>query len=134
MSQRGTDKSQVAEDRTKETRSFVRRVKTITRQKYTAEEKIRIVLEGFRREVTVNELCRREGIKPHSYYAWTKEFMEAGKERLSRDSVRDATQREVEVLRRENGELKQLVGELCLEAHRLKKTAIPSLNAGPTRG
>ena len=92
------------------------------------------MLEEFRREVTVNELCRREGIKSHSYYAWTKEFMEAGKERLSRDSVRDATQREVEVLRRENGELKHLVGELCLEAQRLKKTAIPSLNAGGTRG
>ena len=60
--------------------------------------------------------------------------MEAGKERLSRDSVRDATQREVEVLKRENGELKQLVGELCLESHRLKKTTIPSLNASPTRG
>ena len=102
MSQRGTDNGQSAEDCTKEIRSFLRRVKTITRRKYTAEEKIRIVLEGFRREVTGNEMCRREGIKPHSYYAWTKEFMEAGKERLSRDSVRDATQREVEVLRREN--------------------------------
>ena len=66
----------------KEARFFFRRVKTITRRKYTAEEKTRIVLEGFRREVTVNELCRREGIKPHSYYAWTKEFMEAGEERL----------------------------------------------------
>ena len=82
-------------------------MKTITRRKYTAEEKIRIVLEGFRREVTVNELCRREGIKPHSYYAWTREFMKAGKERLSRNSVRDATQRELKVL-------KQLVGKLCL--------------------
>ncbi len=119
MSQRGTTKGQVAEERTKETRSFVRRVKTITRRKYTAEEKIRIVLEGFRREVTVNESCRREGIKPHSYYAWTKEFKEAGKERLSRDSVRDATQREVEVL-------KQLVGELYLEAQRLKKQRFPT--------
>ncbi len=59
MSQRGTEKTQLSEDRTRETRSFVRRVKTITRRKYTAEEKIRIVLEGFRREVTVNELCRR---------------------------------------------------------------------------
>ena len=54
------------------------------------EEKIRIVLEGFRREVTVNDLCRREGIKPHSYYSWTKEFMETGKEKLTHDSVRDA--------------------------------------------
>ena len=60
------------------------------------------MLEGFRQEVTTNELCRTEMINPHSYYAWTKEFM-GRLERLSRDSVRDATQREVEVLRRENG-------------------------------
>ena len=92
---------------------------------YTPEEKIRIVLEGFRREVTVNDLCRREGIKPHSYYSWTKEFIEAGKERLTRDSVRDATQHEVGQLKRENGELKELVADLSLEAYRLKKTAIP---------
>ena len=113
-------------------KSFVRTVKAATRRKYTPEEKIRIVLEGFRREVTVNDLCRREGIKPHSYYSWTKEFMEAGKERLARDAVRDATQQEVGQLKRENGELKrengelkQLVADLSLEAYRLKKTAIP---------
>ena len=92
MSQSDTDKALVAEERTEEARSFVRRVRVATRRKYTPEEKIRIVLEGFRREVTVNDLCRREGIKPHSYYSWTKEFMEAGKERLARDTVRDATQ------------------------------------------
>ncbi len=68
----------------------------------------------------MNDLCRREGIKPHSYYAWTKEFMEAGKERLTRDSVRDATRREIQALKRENGELKQLVGELSLQVSRLK--------------
>ncbi len=73
----------------------------------------------------MNDLCRREGIKPHSYYAWTKEFMEAGKERLTRDSVRDATRQEIQALKRENGELKQLVAELSLEVYRLKKTAIP---------
>ena len=112
------------------TRSFVRQVRAATRRKYTAEEKIRIVLEGFRREATVNDLCRREGIKPHSYYAWTKEFMEAGKERLSRDTVRDATRQEIVELRRENGELKQLVGELSLQVSRLKKTAIPTLVDG----
>ncbi len=74
---------------------------------------------------SANDLCRREGIKPHSYYSWTKEFMEAGRERLARDAVRDATQHEVKQLRRENEELKQLVGDLSLEAYRLKKTAIP---------
>ena len=125
MSETETGKAEAAEERTEEARSFVRRVKAATRHKHTSEEKIRIVLEGFRREVTVNELCRREGIKPHSYYAWTKEFMEAGKEMLARDTLRDATQQEVHQLKRENVELKQLVGELSMEGCRLKKTAIP---------
>ena len=125
MSQTETAKTVAAEERTEETRSFVRTVKAASRRKYTPEEKVRIVLEGFRREVTVSDLCRREGIKPHSYYAWTKEFMEAGKERLTRDTVRDATQQEVQGLRRENVELNQLVAELSLEGYRLKKTAVP---------
>ena len=125
MTQSSVGKPEAAEERTEQTRSFVRRVRSATRRKYTSEEKIRIVLEGFRREVTVSDLCRREGIKPHSYYSWTKEFMEAGKERLSRDTVRDATRQQVEQLKRENGELKQLVADLSLEAYRLKKTAIP---------
>ena len=77
----------------------------------------------------MSDLCRREGIKPHSYYSWTKEFMEAGRERLTRDTVRDATQQEVQALKRENVELKQLVAELSLEGYRLKKTAIPILHA-----
>ena len=63
------DQAGQAEERSQETRSFVRQVRAVTRRKYTPEEKIRIVLEGFRRETTVNDLCRREGIKPHSYYA-----------------------------------------------------------------
>ena len=122
MCQLEESKAEAAEERSEQTRSFVRTVKAVARRKYTPEEKIRIVLESFRREVTVNDLCRREGIKPHSYYSWTKEFMEAGKERLTRDSVRDATQHE---LKGENGELKELVADLSLEAYRLKKTAIP---------
>ncbi len=63
-----------AEQRTQETRSFLRQVGAATHRKYTSEEQIRIVLEGFRRETTVSDLCRREGIKPHSYYAWTKGY------------------------------------------------------------
>ena len=125
MSQSDVSKAEAADQRSEQTRSFVRRVRAATRRKYTPEEKIRIVLEGFRREVTVNDLCRREGIKPHSYYSWTKEFMEAGRERLSRDTVRDATRQEIQDLKRENGELKQLVAELSFEVYRLKKTAIP---------
>ena len=135
VSQPETGKAEAADERTEEARSFVRRVRTATRRKHTSEEKIRIVLEGFRREVAVSDLCRREGIKPHSYYAWTKEFMEAGKERLARDSLRDATQQEVGALRRENGELKQLMGDLSLEGYRLKKTVIPiPQDAAGTRG
>ena len=125
MSLTQTGKATAADERTEAARSFVRTVKAAARRKYTPEEKIRIVLEGFRREATVSDLCRREGIKPHSYYSWTKEFMEAGKERLTRDSVRDATRQEVHQLKRENGELKQLVADLSLEVYRLKKTSIP---------
>ena len=121
MSQSEISKARAAEERSEQTRSFVRTVKAATRRKYSPEEKIRIVLEGYRREVTVNDLCRREGIKPHSYYAWTKEFMEAGKERLTRDTVRDATRQEIEQLKRENSELKHLVADLSLQVHRLKK-------------
>ena len=83
----------------------------------------------------MNDLCRREGIKPHSYYAWTKEFMEAGKERLTRDTARDATRQEIGQLKRESSELKHLVADLSLQVHRLKKTAIPMLDdAVGTRG
>ena len=85
------------------------------------------MLEGFRREVTINELCRREGIKPGAYYAWTKDFLEAGKERLTRDTVRDATRGEINDLKRENSELKQLVADLSLDVYRFKKTEIPPL-------
>ena len=128
-------KAEAAEERSQETKSFVRRVRSVTRRRYSPEEKIRIVLEGFRREVTVNDLCRREGIKPHSYYSWTKEFMEAGREKLTRESVRDATRHEIQALRRENDELKQLVADLSLEVYRLKKTAIPMpQGAGGTSG
>ena len=127
MSQNNNDPVQAAENATQETRSFIQQVRTAARRKYTPEEKIRIVLEGFRREVTVSDLCRREGIKPGTFYAWTKEFMEAGKERLTRDTVRDATRQEIAHLLRENYDLKQLVADLSLEVHRYKKTAIPTL-------
>ena len=70
------------------------------------------------------------GSKPGVFYAWTKEFMEAGKERLTRDTVRDATRQEIEHLKRENYDLKQLVADLSLEVHRFKKTAIPTLDEG----
>ena len=130
MSESNTGQAQAAETLTQETRTFIRQVRTKTRRKYAPEDKIRIVLEGFRREVTISDLCRREGIKPGVFYAWTKEFMEAGKERLTRDTVRDATRQEIEHLKRENYDLKQLVADLSLEVHRFKKTAIPTLDEG----
>jgi transposase len=127
MSQKTEDKAEAAEVNTRETRSFMQQVRAASRRKYTPEEKVRIVLEGFRREVAVNELCRREGIKPGAFYAWTKDFMEAGKERLTRDAARDATCQEIEQIKRENNDLKSLVADLSLQVYRLKKTAIPLL-------
>ena len=127
MTQSDVSKAEAADQRSEQTRSFVRQVRAATRRKYTPEEKIHVVLQGFRREVTVNELCRREGIKPANFYSWTKEFMEAGKQRLSRDTTRDATRQEIDDLKRESADLKVLVAELSLDLHRLKKTAIPTL-------
>ena len=128
MSQENKDKTDSAESRTQQTRGFIQQVRVASRRKYTPEEKIRIVLEGFRRELAVNELCRREGIKPGAYYAWTKDFMEAGKDRLKRDTVRDATRQEINDLKRENTDLKHLVAGLSLDVYRLKKTEIPALD------
>ena len=105
VSQNIADKADAAEARTQETRGFMQQVRVAARRKYTPEEKVRIVLEGFRREVAVRDLCRREGIKPGAFYAWTKDFMEAGKERLTRDTIRDATRQEIEQIKRENAEL-----------------------------
>ena len=116
-----------AEFHTEETRSFIKQVRRITRRKFTPEEKIRIVLEGFRHEVPIRDLCRREGIRPNVYYAWLRDFMEAGKDRLTRDTVRDATRAEVDSLKRETESLKQLVVDLSLKVHLLKKSAIPGL-------
>jgi len=125
VSQENKDKSEAAESRTQETRGFIQQVRLAARRRYTPEEKVRIVLEGFRRESSVKDLCRREGIKPNAYYAWTKDFMEAGKERLSRDNARDATRQEIDGLKRDNTELKHLVADLSLDVYRLKKTAPP---------
>ena len=100
-------------------------IKTIrrkTRRQYSAEEKIRIVLEGLRGEETIADLCRREGIAQSLYYKWSKEFMEAGKSRLAGDSKRQANSDDVDDLRGENEQLKQLVAELALKNRVLKKS------------
>ncbi len=127
MSQESVATALGAESRAEETRNFIRQVRRVTRRRFSPEEKIRIVLEGFRHEVPIRDLCRREGIRPNVYYAWLKDFMEAGKERLARDAVRDATRMEVEGVKRENERLKQLVAELSLKVHVLKKTEVPGL-------
>ena len=127
MTQGITDRYWQAEARTQETKQLIRDIKRITRRKFTAEEKIRIVLEGFRRDTPIRDLCRREGIRPGTYYAWLKDFMEAGKDRLTIDITRDATRAEIQEIKRENARLKQLVAELSLQVHVLKKTAAPDL-------
>ncbi len=95
-----------------------------TRRQYSAEEKIRIVLEGLRGEENISELCRREGIAASMYYGWSKEFLEAGKRRLAGDTARAATTDEVKGLRRESTALKEVVAEQALELRLLKKSMI----------
>jgi transposase len=106
----------------------VRHRRRETRRKYNAEEKIRIVLEGLRGEESIAELCRQEGINPNLYYKWSKEFLEAGKARLTGDTRRQASSSEVEDLRRENEALKQVVAELLLKNRVLKKSVLATEN------
>jgi transposase len=101
---------------------IVRDIKRKTRKKYSAEEKIRIVMEGLRGEVSIAELCRREGIHTNVYYTWSKNFLEAGKHRLNGDTQREATSNEVSGFKQENEQLKQLVADLSLKNMVLKKS------------
>lgn len=100
---------------------LIRKVKKVTRRKFTAEQKIRIVLEGFRKEIPVSDLCRRERISAAIYYSWLKEFMEAGKDRLRGNTLRKATRDEVVQLKQESQQLKELIGEQALELALFKK-------------
>jgi transposase len=102
----------------------VRNIRRKTRKQYSSEEKIRIVLEGLRGERTVAELCRREGIAQSLYYKWSKEFLEAGKQRLAGNTKRQADSQEVSGMRHENEQLKQLVAELALKNRVLKKSLL----------
>jgi transposase len=102
----------------------VKHIRRETRRKWSAEEKIRIVLEGLRGEASIAELCRREGLNPNQYYKWSKEFLEAGKGRLTGDTTRQASSDEVSDLRRENEQLKQVVAELLLKNRVLKKSVL----------
>ena len=102
----------------------VKDIRRATRRQFSAEEKIRIVLDGLRGEESIAELCRREGIAQSLYYVWSKEFLEAGKRRLAGDTARAATTDEVKDLRRESSALKEVVAEQALELRLLKKSMI----------
>lgn len=110
--------------------AVVRDIRRKTRKKYSAEEKIRIVLEGLRGEDSISNLCRREGIPSNLYYRWSKDFLEAGKKRLMGDTAREASSQEVTDLKKENEHLKQLVAEIALKNRVLKK----SLNGSDADG
>ena len=102
----------------------VKDIRRATRRQFSAEEKIRIVLEGVRGEESIAELCRREGIASSMYYGWSKEFLDAGKRRLAGDTARAATSDEVKELRREAKALKEAVADLTLENRLLKKSML----------
>ena len=102
----------------------VRDIRRATRRQYSAEEKIRIVVEGLRGETGIAELCRKEGIAQSMYYGWSKEFLEAGKRRLAGDTAREATSDEVKTLRAQARQLKEALAEATLENRLLKKSVI----------
>ena len=103
----------------------VKNIRRNSKKKYSAEEKIRIVLEGLRGEMSIAELCRREGINQNSYYKWSKEFLEAGKQRLAGNVTRQASSGEVKVLRKELDQMKMMVAEMSLKNRVLKKQIQP---------
>ena len=111
-----TERHQKSADRT------IKDIRRQTRRKYTSEDKIRIVLSGLKGEDSIAELCRREGLAQSIYYKWSKEFLEAGKKRLSGDTMREANAGEVQGLRREARDLKEVVAEQALELRLLKKS------------
>jgi transposase len=102
----------------------VRDIRRATRRRFSAEEKIRIVLEGLRGEDSIAELCRREKINQNLYYRWSKEFLEAGKKRLAGDTVREASSDEVKSLRSQASQLKELLAEMMIENRLLKKSVL----------
>src|SRR5918994_1378372 len=121
----------MAEEPTSSVESTVREIRRWTRKKYSAEERVRtpalacgasVVLEGLRGEEKIAELCRREGIPQNMYYKWSKDFLEAGKQRLAGDTRREADSHEVEEMRNENEQLKAVVAELMLKNRTLKKS------------
>ena len=103
---------------------LVKDIRRRTRKKYSSEEKIRIVLEAMRGEESIAELCRREGLNQNVYYRWSKEFLEAGKQRLAGDIKREASSSEVTDLKKENDQLKRLIADIMLKNDVLKKSVL----------
>ena len=103
---------------------LVRDIRRATRKHYSAEDKIRVVLDGLRGEDSIAALCRREGIAGSMHYSWSKEFLEAGKRRLAGDTARAATTVEVKELRQEARALKGVVAEQALELRLLKESMV----------
>lgn len=103
---------------------LIRQIKHATRRKIAVEDKVRIILEGFRKELPVSDLCRRERISTAIYYSWSKDFMEAGKAQLRGDTLRNANRDEVSRLQQENSQLKELLGEQALELSLFKKSLL----------
>ena len=115
---------QKSETPNRSSEQLVKDIRRATRKQHSAEEKIRIVLDGLRGESSIAELCRREAIAESLYYSWSKEFLEAGRKRLAGDTARAATSNEVKDLRREVRDMKDLVADLALENRLLKKSMI----------
>lgn len=103
-------------------KNIVKEIRRNTRRQFSADEKIRIVLEGLRGEIPITELARREGIAPTLYYRWSKAFLDSGKNGLTRETQRDATSEEVRRLKEENESLKRALAETMLDVQRLKKS------------
>ena len=104
------------------TTDIVKQIRKATRRRFTAEEKIRIVLEGLRGEIPITDLCRKEGIQSSIYYKWSKAFLDSGKNGLTRETRRNATSGEVRHLKEENEALKRAVAEMVVENQKLKKS------------
>lgn len=103
---------------------LIKEIKRRTTRSYGAEEKIRIVIEGLRGEDTIANICRKYGINDSVYYKWSKDFLEAGKKRLSGDTERNANTSEVQDLKKENDNLKKALADLYLHNDLLKKSLI----------
>lgn len=110
------------QDKPNTAEQFMTHIRRKTRKRFSSEEKIRIIIEGMKREISTADLCRREGISTAIYYSWAKDFMEAGKSRLKGDTLREASRGEVQKLKREIAQLKEILGEKDLELYVYKKS------------